>query len=256
MASKLVFDRGKDSESVASIGEAQMGVLLKAVPAGPARKALEVVVTALFAELRAREKDLRDADEAHERELGDDDAARLKRDEINAALREKLLELRSVLTALYGAAVARQVGFERETPQDPEPVERLAGEVEGTLGTIKLPKARLGVTKIDRASALAVVASLRKQLRASLKDVAREGREAKVTLAAKNRAIDAFDRTLRGVAGFIESCFVLAGEDELASSVRPSRGGGSSVEETEDDSDENSDPKKEPEAEKPAAPKK
>jgi hypothetical protein len=60
------------------------------------------------------------------------------------------------------------------------------------------------------------------QVRAALQEVAKEVREAEQTQAAKNAAVEAYDRRFSRVANLLQALLRFAGQDELAEKVRPS----------------------------------
>ncbi len=227
MASKMVTDRQKSAEAVAMVGKAQASALAKAAPlAGDA-------VPDLVQQLEAARDGMVAADEAHERELADDPAERDARDAAAMALGSRLVELRELVAGLFGAATAREL-FAQETPRDPVVLSRFAGEVASQLAGAKLPPSRLRGVVLDTGSLADELRGLRATLNARLEAVARETREAQVTLEAKNRAIAEYDRVFRSVATVLSGLLDLAGHAELAKKVRPSsRRPGQTVEQEE-----------------------
>ncbi len=224
MASKLVTDRQKGADAVAAIAEAQLQTLAdsltRVIPSGNPG-AMQSVVTQLTATLVGRRDEMVRADETHERELADDAQARAERDEAADALTAKLVELREVLTGLYGQALAR-TALPEAAPQDPVVLERFAGQVSTTLANINLPEPRVAGAQLNVSELAEDISGAQAELRNRLDVVAREVREAQDTLAKKNRAIEQYDRAFQGVATVLTGLFVLAGQDELANKVRPS----------------------------------
>ncbi len=224
MASKLVTDRQKGADAVAAIAEAQLQTLadsLTRVLPGGNPDAMQSVVTQLTSTLVGRRDEMVRADETHERELADDAPARAERDEAAAAVTAKLVELREVLTGLYGQTLARTV-LPEAAPQDPVVLERFAGQVSTTLANVALPEPRVAGAQLDVSVLADDISGAQTELRNRLDVVAREVREAQDTLAKKNRAIEQYDRAFQGVATVLTGLFVLAGQDELANKVRPS----------------------------------
>src|SRR5262245_44243021 len=125
MASKLVTDREKSANAVVAVGETQadaVGQALKDVLKTHLKKGETMPDVALFMRLIARSLDaaktrMVDADAAHEAELSDDEPIRRARDKATEALSDKLVELREMVTGVYGAATASAI-FPGTTPQD------------------------------------------------------------------------------------------------------------------------------------------
>src|SRR5262249_17275666 len=137
------------------------------------------------------------------------------------ALSEKLVELREVITGIYGAATASSI-FPGPTPQDPVVLSRFAGDVAGALQRVKFPASRVKGAKIDDADTADDITDQRTKLDGHLKDVARELREAQATLDAKNQGIAAYDESFAGWATTLTGLLRAAGKAELAAKVRPS----------------------------------
>ena len=84
----------------------------------------------------------------------------------------------------------------------------------------------IGGTALDLAAVARVASQLDAKattLEERLGDVAREGREAQLTLTEKQRALAEHDVVFSGVATTLTGLFTLAGLPELAARVRPSR---------------------------------
>lgn len=236
MASKQVTDRQKGADAVLAIFDAQAGTLAGA--AGRALGSESATVQATLDLLRNALRSSRDAmvqaDSAHEGELADDSGARDARDNAAAKLNEKVVELRSLITGMYGAATARAVVV-GQTPQDPVALERFAGEVAQNLGTVTLPEPRFAGAGLDARAVQQDLSLAREVLQSALTQVASETREAQATLAKKNQAVEEYDRVFTGVATSLSGLFTLAGERELAEKVRPStRRPGQTVEQVAD----------------------
>jgi hypothetical protein len=65
------------------------------------------------------------ADDAHARELSDDEAPRTRRDASAAALRTEILDVKQSVLALFGDAWAQQLGLAGEIPVDPSMLARI-----------------------------------------------------------------------------------------------------------------------------------
>lgn len=229
MSSKQVTDREKSATAVVAVAETQATAVAEAlIPVltphlAPGESIPDI---ALFMTLGARALDAAKArmvasDIAHDAELADDAPVRRARDEAQAALNDKLVELREVITGLYGAAAAARV-FAGPTPEDPVVLSRFAGEVAAALATTALPAPRIAGAQIDTAATAAEILALKAALDTSLKDVAREVREAQVTLDAKNRGMADYDVAFAGWATAFSGLLRAAGKPELAAKVRPS----------------------------------
>ena len=229
MASKQVTDREKSARAVVAVGETQaeasgvaLGELLKPhLAKGEALPDMALVMTLVSRALDARKAVMVKADAAHEAELGDDEPVRRARDEAAQALSEKVVELREVLTGLYGSATASAV-LTGPTPVDPVVLSRFAGEAATQLARVKLPPTRIKGAKLDTAEVASALEERRATLDTQLKDVARELREAQATLDAKSRAMTAYDELFGGAAMTLAGLLRLAGKADLAAKVKPS----------------------------------
>jgi hypothetical protein len=229
MASKQVTDREKSARAVVAVGETQaeaagvaLGKLLKPhLAKGEALPDMALLLTLVSRALDAAKTQMVEADAAHEAELGDDEPVRRARDEAAQALSDKIIELREVLTGVYGAATTSTV-FTGPTPEDPVVLSRFADEVATQLARVKLPAARIKGAKLDTAEIASALQERRGTLDTQLKDVAREVREAQATLDAKNQARAAYDELFGGAATTLAGLLRLAGKTDLAAKVRPS----------------------------------
>ena len=229
MASKQITDREKSARAVVAVGETQseaagaaLGKLLKPhLAKGEAVPDFALVLTLVSRALDASKARMVEADAAHEAELGDDEPVRRARDEAAATLSDKVVELREVLTGVYGAATANAV-FGGPTPEDPVVLSRFAGEVSSQLTRVKLPAPRIKGAKLDTAETASTLEEHSAALDTHLKHVARELREAQATLDAKNQALAAYDDIFNGVATTLTGLLRLAGKADLAARVRPS----------------------------------
>ncbi len=228
MASKQVTDRQKSGVSVAALGETHadsigeaLSIITKAHTKKGAAPNVALLIHALAAELGEKAAAMVTADEAHQAELDDDPAVRKQRDEAQRALTDELVELREILTGLYGAALSSQV-LTGTTPEDAVTLARFAGEVASKLEKAKLPASRIKGGKLDVTEVVASLRDKRSQLEATLKAVQREVREAQVTLDARDAAVAAYDATFAGVSRTLEGLLRLAGKVDLAAKVKPS----------------------------------
>lgn len=229
MSSKQVTDREKSATLVVAVAETQAAAVAEALTpllTAHLKPGEALPDMALFMTLGARVLDaakvrMVTADIAHDAELGDDEPIRRQRNDAQVALSDKLVELREVITGLYGPAAATRV-FAGPTPADPVVLARFAGDVAATLSTVTLPAPRIAGAKIDPAATVAEIVALKTALDTSLKDVAREVREAQVTLDAKTHAMADYEASFAGWATAFSGLLRAAGKPELAAKVRPS----------------------------------
>jgi hypothetical protein len=229
MTSKQITNREKSARAVIAVGETQaeaagaaLGKLLEPhLAEGESLPNFALVLTLISRALDASKTRMVDADAAHEAELGDDEPVRRARDESAQALSDRIVELREVLTGVYGAATAGAV-FSGPTPVDPVVLSRFAGEGATQLARIKLPAPRIKGATLDIAETVSALQEHRAALDAQLKGVARELREAQATLDAKNQAMAAHDELFSSAATILTGLLRLSGKAELATKVRPS----------------------------------
>lgn len=229
MAAKQVTDREKSANAVIAVGETQaeatgvaLGKLFKPhLAKGEEMPDIGLVMRLVARALAASKGKMVAADAAHEAELGDDEPIRRARDEAAGALSDKLVELREVITGVYGAAAATTV-FPGPAPQDPVVLSRFAGEVVTELGRVKLPAPRIKGAKLDLHETAADLSERRAKLDAQIKDVAKEVREAQATLDEKNQGLAGYDELFGGGATTLTGLLRMAGKADLAAKVRPS----------------------------------
>lgn len=230
MPSKQVVDRQKSAQAVIAAGETNASLIaaeLEKLLTPHLRKTEKIPDVDLLIDLVARylgtsTDAMIAADEKNLLELAGDDAARNDRDEAAAALYAAVGDLREWVTALFGTAALRALGFSGPTPQEPAALSRFAGEVISALTSPKLPKPKRAGIKWDPADAIAELKAAREALDKHLAGVAPEAREAQGTLAAKNTSIAEYDERFARTAGFYAGLFRLAGQADLADRVRPS----------------------------------
>jgi hypothetical protein len=188
--------------------------------------------------------ELEAADKTHTDELSDDAEPRRRRDEATEELRVVLLEVKRTLQTLFGDDAPAAFKLPAELPQDPASMRRTAADVADALEKKALPKPKIeGIKEVDAAPWIAKLKKPLKRLDAASKDVAREVREAEVTLIAKNRALDAFEAAFGAGAAVGWGLLTAVGEKEHASriSLSPRRTSASSAKgegETEPENDE------------------
>lgn len=145
--------------------------------------------------------------------LCDDDAA--------AILRQECVDLREILTDLFGSAVANQM-IPEAVPRDSVMLVRHAQTIEENLRTITLPSPRIRGAFLDKNAVIARLSGLRQTVDDAVRAVAREVREAQATQAAKDATMETFDHVFTLGADVTSSLLRLAGMSEQAARVRPS----------------------------------
>lgn len=229
MSSKAVTDRQKSADSVIAIGAAHsepsgaalVTLLSPGLQPGEIMPDFALGMRLLTRRLAAHKDAMVSSDTAHEAELGDDAGVREARDEASSALFASLVELREVITGVYGGATSAKV-FDGPTPNDPVVLSRFAGEVASALGRVTFPAPRVQGASLDVATTAASLSAGAAGLDERVQKVAAEVREAQVTLEAKNKALATYDDTFSVVATVLGALLRAAGSPELAAKVRPS----------------------------------
>src|SRR5690606_11424192 len=135
----------------------------------------------------------------HVAELGDNQRIIDRRDKAAGEVRAALVDLRSVLTAFFGAQALAPFGFSAgdRTPSDPVVVKRVGLSALACLRTFKAPPARRKSMRFDTAEWIELLEKSLVELAAAINSVATDLREDQVTLVEKNRAIAAYDRAFK-----------------------------------------------------------
>jgi len=229
MSSRAVVVREKSGRSVIAVadahakavGDALTAVMKPHMKKGEAAPAFASLMTLACDMLGAARDHMVAKDEAHEAELTDDAPVREQRDKAAAAAYSQLVELREMLTGMYGAPAASTV-LSGTTPEDPVVLARFAGEVATNLTRATFPAPRIKGAKLDPEQTAEALRDKRAALEQTLKNVQREVREGHATLAAKTAAIATYDDVFAGTATMLSGMLRLAGMPDLAAKVRPS----------------------------------
>jgi hypothetical protein len=229
MPTKAVTNRQKDSQAIIAAGNTHAQMIALEVEAcikphlkkGEKAPDFALVATALTRMLAGLHDAMVAADEAHERELGDDATPRNARDEAAARLGKLLVDLREILVGMFGAAKVKELGFGGTVPRDPVVLARYAGEIATAVRGSSMSKPRIKGAEWKPAAVADQIEALRDVLDAALVDVGRETREAQATLEAKNKAIVALDAACGGVAEVLGGLLRLSGKAELAEKLWP-----------------------------------
>lgn len=232
MASKQVMDRQKAASLVLAAGQTHGGVLTQRLSEelSPHLKRGETLPDVrLLSELFMRwlaesESKLFAADLAHERELSDDAEPRRRRDQQAALLREQLIDLRELVTALYGSESAAALGMSGDTPTDALALSRQGKNVLSALSSVRLPKPRRRGAELAPKEIESELRPVVSALDQALSDVAREQREAEATLSARDTAWAEFERRYSASTYVFSALLSAAGETALAERLRPTPG--------------------------------
>ena len=227
MPSKLAIAYQKLSEDIQTalkthspaIAEAVDGVTRAETPKHP------VDVLPLFAHVESQAKRAFDtflaADNAHEKELGDDTEPRDRRDAAAAALYSALVGLKGTTKSLFGDAWVTKLTFPRELSADPTWVARTAEQVIDSLKTHKLPKPQVpGLGAIDGAQWIALLQKPLDDLAKARKDVRREEEEAKATRATRDAALGALTAANVNAAQLAQVLARIGGVSHLVEGLR------------------------------------
>jgi hypothetical protein len=226
--SKMVADRAAISRTVLSSIEvhgAEVSAQLTEIlfPKGaPKQLTAEAFLKALHGALAESVRKLTEADLAHAQELADDDAPRAARDAALTEVREKLINLRSTLASVFGAAILKAYGLTGETPSDPELLLHRANNAASLLANkpISAKPQQEGVT-VDPKVLASGLTSAAKKLQKALDAVRREEREGQLTRKTRDEASIAWSARYQGVADAMTGIYGLVGRADLADLVRP-----------------------------------
>jgi hypothetical protein len=173
--------------------------------------------------LQASIEALVEADHAHEIKKAGGRRVRREAKEAAAMLYRELVDLRRVVDAVGGRVALVKVGLEGITTREPLALCRVGDAVHTRLpGLASELAGRRGLT-FDATAYVGPGAAATSRLEVAREEWVREQRERDITLMHKLRAMSAFDTCYLSVARALEALFRLAGMDELADRVRPTR---------------------------------
>jgi hypothetical protein len=180
------------------------------------------VVGALAALLGRTTENLHDADLALAAEVADDTAYRDQRDEATELIREDLIDTADLISSSYGDEHLSTFGLKGETPRSSDLLVNNGSNVEELLRSRPLPaEPKRGRPPVEAAALAAVIREHVDQLRGALESVKNEEREYERALVARDASLDEWQRVYQSVAGALSALYLLAGQSELASRVRP-----------------------------------
>lgn len=227
--SKQVVDRRKDARAVAESVNTHTAVVRDGLATllgpylapGETLPDFVLLLALLSRSVQARAEAMVTADNHHSTEIADDDGFRATRDTLAAALVENVTSLREALDGIYGSDAIHRYGIKGTTPRDPAQIAAFADAMAERLEADDLPTPRFAAN-LDRSTISAKLRADAAPLHAALDDVAREVREAEGTLVVRDDAVTVYERTFGRSATALAALYRLAGQDELASRIRPS----------------------------------
>lgn len=227
MPSKLAIAHQKLSEDIQTVLKTHAPTIAQAIEgitrAENPRHPVDVLP--LFAHVESQAKGafaaFLTADDAHEKELGDDAEPRDRRDAAAAELYTALVGLKGTTKSLFGDAWVTKLTFPRELSPDPTWVARTADTVIGALGANKLPKPQMpGVGAVDGAQWIALLQKPLDALTKARGDVRREEEEAIATRATRDAALAALTTANVNAAQLAQALARIAGLSHLVEGLR------------------------------------
>jgi hypothetical protein len=210
----------------AAIAEAAAEALGPHAPEGASLTAgtFSHVLQALRAYLTSAAQALREADEAHNRELGDDDAARSSLESAAGEAYEVLRSFKKAAENVYGPSILGTLKLPGATPRRAQPLLAQLSALVAWLSaedTAFPEQDGLFTPSLDKATVLAQVQPVTQALDDALQGLGRDLAESEQTLLAKHTAHSAYDEAERGLIETVEGLMKLAGMHEAASRLRP-----------------------------------
>lgn len=229
MRIKQVVDRQKEAQAVVASGrthQAELGVKLTERLTPFLKRGEKLPDFGFVAELLSRELEqasaqLVQADDSYQRELLDDSAPRRERDEATASLIESVVELREVLTGVYGTTVLEPAGLTQVTPRESVQLSRYVAQILTALPKVTLPPPRVKGAQVDIKATVADLEKRRTRLDDAVAVVARETREAQAAMSVRDEAQSHLDDVYTQVSTVLSGLLRLAGKPDLADRVRP-----------------------------------
>ena len=142
--------------------------------------------------VQSRLEALIEADRVHQDELADDGLPRAARDDAALALNQCVVQLKKSAHSLFGDTWVKRLNFPATVPYDPTQIEAVGAQLLRTLAKTALPQSQVpGVGAVDKGAWFDAIQAPYARLVAARADVLREEHEARVTLGARDGAIDA-----------------------------------------------------------------
>lgn len=232
MPSKGVLDRQRTGRGVThtvranarELGERLKTSLTPILTKGETLPDFSELLLLLARLLEDRSKHLGNTDATHLAEKNDDHAPRKRREAACVALREQISAIRDAARVVFGPdATATGQVLEDPVPTDPVALLRYATRVVKGLQKWDSPAPAVGLfasQTLELPRAAEDLNSQIERLERALGDVGREKRELEAAQHLKAGSVQAFDRTLRGVAHTVKGLCVLVGRPELVAKLR------------------------------------
>ena len=147
------------------------------------------------------------------------------RDEQVESVNSGVIGLRQAFTGIYSEDKLAEFGFARRTPQLPGELQEQASHLVARLAdpALDLTGSRFGEFQLDAPVLARELVSSVDTLQAAADDLGREERKTEALKLAKDEALARYNQSFLWIARTVESLCRLAGLDEVAKRVRPSR---------------------------------
>lgn len=162
---------------------------------------------------------LNEAEAEVEREANDDQQYRDARDAAIEKLSNTLNDTRLLFEAAYTKELAIEYGFVEDLPRSPSALKDAAEASVRALRERPLTEASPYGFDLDLEPLADRIETEIVPLITALEDVAREAREIREAIDARNEAMSTFDETFRAIAAILHSYFVLVGRPDLAAMI-------------------------------------
>jgi hypothetical protein len=223
MLSKIVRDRATTASALAAtlrdhartVGARAENLFAPYMRPGESMPDLGLVCHLLARRIEARSESMMQADDAHRVDadggLEDDE----KQDRAEDEVTRTLLEIRAVADAIYGREWSDRMSLPDRRPHEPGALAALGKRVARALDREKRPK---------RSLAESWARGLKKPLRRLVRTARRHEGQTEAETAGTRRAARArFDDTLADTVALAATLLALAGEHQVAGTVRASR---------------------------------
>ena len=166
------------------------------------------------------------ADEEHARELGEDAQARSRRDDSFTWSRQGTISLKESLSGLHGPEATEVLGLSGETPETPQALARVLASAENILerGQRLPPPLDPEGPAWTEAKLRSRLSALKQPLEETLAAIRAEEQQSKGTLTRKWKAMEQQMRAYRAAVSMMVGLARGAGDDELATRLRPEGG--------------------------------
>jgi len=173
------------------------------------------------------------ADRRLAKDLADDARIRAKCEECSGRLAKLLVSCRTRLRDAVGEKALELYGLKGRIPTNREAIAHYAGHVSELMKVHPLRATDLFGSEFSSDTLVGPLQQALADYQHCLSEVAREARETEGARNARIKAERRFRRILVGVAAALEAHFRMAGFDDLADKIRPTRGRASGEEPVE-----------------------